>query len=104
MITATNWTASVYTQVRHTLVASSNETAPGATKGVDASPPPQMEQARLIKAKFPKLPVYVYTGFGNADGYNNHTWEAARWGLLAWQRACQLRQTVTVPRRTARRD
>jgi hypothetical protein len=37
-----------------------------------------MEQARLIKAKFPKLPVYVYTGFGNADGYNNHTWEVMK--------------------------
>lgn len=37
----TNWTASVYKQ---------------------------MEQAAIIKKRFPKLPVYVYTGFGNADG------------------------------------
>jgi hypothetical protein len=51
LISATNWTASVYAQI---------------------------EQARLLKAKFPQLPVYVYTGFGNADGYNNHTWEVMR--------------------------
>lgn len=51
LITETNWTASVYAQ---------------------------MEQAAIIKAKFPKLPVYVYTGFGNADGYNNHTWEVMK--------------------------
>ena len=37
----TNWTASVYKQ---------------------------MEQAAIIKKRFPDLPVYVYTGFGNADG------------------------------------
>jgi hypothetical protein len=41
LITATNWTASVYAQI---------------------------EQAQIIKAKHPDLPVYVYTGFGNADG------------------------------------
>jgi hypothetical protein len=37
----------------------------------------QIEQARLIKAKFPKMPVYIYTGFGNADFYNNATWKIA---------------------------
>lgn len=40
MITATNWTASVYAQ---------------------------LEQAAKLKAKFPTMPVYVYSGFGNAD-------------------------------------
>jgi hypothetical protein len=51
LITATNWTASVYEQ---------------------------MDQAAIIKKKFPKMPVYVYTGFGNADGYNNHTWQVMK--------------------------
>ena len=48
LITATNWTASVYAQ---------------------------LDQAAILKARFPKLPVYVYAGFGNANGYNAATWE-----------------------------
>ena len=51
LIFETNWTASVYAQI---------------------------EQVRKIKAKHPELPVYVYTGFGNADGYNNETCELTR--------------------------
>jgi hypothetical protein len=47
LIFETNWTASVYSQI---------------------------EQAAVIKAKFPDMPVYIYTGFGNADFYNNETW------------------------------
>ena len=50
LITKTNWTASVYAQI---------------------------EQAAIIKAKFPSMPVYIYTGFGNADFYNNETWTVA---------------------------
>ena len=50
LIFKTNWTASVYVQI---------------------------EQAAIIKARFPALPVYVYTGFGNADFYNNKTWTIA---------------------------
>ena len=49
LITATNWTASIYAQ---------------------------LNQAAIIKSHHPDLPVYVYTGFGNADGYNAATWEA----------------------------
>ena len=48
LITATNWTASVYAQ---------------------------LDQAAIIKAHYPDLPVFVYTGFGNADGYNEATWK-----------------------------
>ena len=48
LITATNWTASVYAQ---------------------------LTQAAIVKDRHPQLPVYVYTGFGNADGYNAATWE-----------------------------
>jgi len=47
LITATNWTASVYSQI---------------------------DQAAILKERHPGLPVYVYTGFGNADGYNAATW------------------------------
>ena len=47
LITATNWTASVYSQ---------------------------LNQAAIVKSRHPDLPVYVYTGFGNADGYNAATW------------------------------
>jgi len=48
LITATSWTASVYAQ---------------------------LTQAAIVKAKHPTLPVFVYTGFGNADGYNAATWD-----------------------------
>ena len=48
LITATNWTASIYSQ---------------------------LNQAAILKARHPELPVYVYAGFGNADGYNAATWE-----------------------------
>ena len=48
LIFATNWTASVYAQ---------------------------LNQAAILKAQAPKLPVFVYAGFGNADGYNAATWE-----------------------------
>lgn len=47
LIFATNWTASVYAQI---------------------------SQAAALKSRYPQLPVYVYTGFGNADGYNAATW------------------------------
>jgi hypothetical protein len=48
LITATNWTASVYAQ---------------------------LAQAAIVKDRHPQLPIYVYTDFGNADGYNAATWE-----------------------------
>ena len=35
----------------------------------------QLAQAAIVKAKHPTLPVFVYTGFGNADGYNAATWD-----------------------------
>mmetsp|Transcript_23666 Transcript_23666/g.54190 ORF Transcript_23666/g.54190 Transcript_23666/m.54190 type:complete len:414 (+) Transcript_23666:3-1244(+) len=47
LISATNWTASVYAQ---------------------------LAQAAVVKAEHPELPVFVYTGFGNANGYNAATW------------------------------
>lgn len=47
LISATNWTASVYAQI---------------------------DQVAILKERHPQLPVYVYTGFGNADGYNAATW------------------------------
>jgi len=47
LITRSNWTASIYAQ---------------------------LNQAAVVKARFPDLPVFVYTGFGNADGYNAETW------------------------------
>lgn len=51
LITATNWTASVYSQ---------------------------LNQAAILKDRHPTLPVYVYTGFGNADGYNAASWPVIR--------------------------
>ena len=48
LITATNWTAVVYAQ---------------------------LDQAAIVKERHPDLPVFIYTGFGNADGYNAATWE-----------------------------
>lgn len=48
LITATNWTASAYAQ---------------------------LSQAAILKARQPELPVFVYAGFGNANGYNAATWE-----------------------------
>ncbi len=50
LITATNWTASLYAQ---------------------------LNQAAIVKARHPHLPVYVYAGFGPANGYN-----AAAWPLI----------------------
>ena len=47
LLRVTNWTAAVYTQ---------------------------LSQAAIVKNRHPDLPVYVYTGFGNADGYNAATW------------------------------
>ena len=43
LIFATNWTASIYAQ---------------------------LDQAAILKAHAPKLPVFVYAGFGNANGYD----------------------------------
>jgi len=51
LITATNWTASIYAQ---------------------------LAQAGILKAKYPDLPVYVYSGFGNSDGYDAPTFEIIR--------------------------
>ena len=51
LIFATNWTASVYAQ---------------------------LNQAAIVKARHPKLPTFVYAGFGNADGYNAATFEVIR--------------------------
>ena len=48
LIFATNWTASIYAQ---------------------------LDQAAILKAHAPKLPVFVYAGFGNANGYDAPTWE-----------------------------
>ena len=48
LIFMTNWTAAIYAQ---------------------------LNQAAILKARIPTLPVYVYTGFGNANGYNAATWE-----------------------------
>ena len=36
----------------------------------------QMEQAAIIKKAHPDLPVFVYSGFGFAAGFNNGTWPA----------------------------
>ena len=35
----------------------------------------QLKQAEMLKEKHPNLPVYVYCGFGNADGYDAPTWQ-----------------------------
>jgi hypothetical protein len=51
LIFATNWTASVYAQ---------------------------LNQAAILKARHPDLPVFAYTGFGNADGYNAVTFDIIR--------------------------
>ena len=51
LITATNWTASIYAQ---------------------------LAQASILKARFPSLPVFVYQGFGNANGYDAPTLEIIR--------------------------
>ena len=48
LITATNWTASIHSQ---------------------------LTQAARLKARHPNLPVYVYAGYGNANGYDAPTWE-----------------------------
>jgi hypothetical protein len=36
----------------------------------------QIEQAAIIKKAHPALPVFVYSGFGFAAGFNNGTWPA----------------------------
>ena len=46
---STHWTAIVYTQI---------------------------EQAAIIKKAHPDMPVFVYSGFGFAAGFNNGTWPA----------------------------
>jgi hypothetical protein len=51
LISATNWTATVYSQ---------------------------LNQAAIVKARHPELPVFAYTGFANADGYNAATWDIIR--------------------------
>jgi len=50
LIFATNWTASIYAQ---------------------------LNQAAILKERKPELPIFVYAGFGNANGYNANTWESA---------------------------
>ena len=51
LIVASNWTASIYAQ---------------------------LNQAAILKARRPDLPVFVYAGFGNANGYNAETWEVIK--------------------------
>ena len=36
----------------------------------------QLEQAAIIKKAHPGMPVFVYSGFGFAAGFNNGTWPA----------------------------
>ena len=36
----------------------------------------QIEQAAIIKKAHPGMPVFVYSGFGFAAGFNNGTWPA----------------------------
>lgn len=51
MITATNWTATLYAQIN---------------------------QAALLKARHPELPIFLYAGFGFAPGFDTHIWEVIR--------------------------
>jgi len=51
LIFSTNWTASIYAQ---------------------------LNQAAILKAHRPDLPVFVYAGFGNANGFNAETWEVIK--------------------------
>ena len=58
--------------------------SPPRIVGTQASIYAQLAQAGILKAKYPDLPVYVYSGFGNSDGCVN---------LCASFRICTMHQS-----------